>query len=108
MIPVADNGGMADEQRMTGEQGMTAPGGTSTEAGATERRPKARDLNELVRYTMWSVFRVADRIAQAGGIGNAAGEVAELLDQAAGKGTAPAAATTYRVCGRMRTSCSGG
>ena len=39
---VADNGGMADELQ-------------------TARRPKARDLNELVRYTMWSVFRVTDR-----------------------------------------------
>ena len=68
MIAVADNGGMADEQ-------------------ATASRPKARDLNELVRYTMWSVFRVADRGAlEAGGLGNAAAEVADLLDQAAGKG----------------------
>jgi peroxiredoxin len=47
-------------------------------------RPRARDLNELIRYTMWSVFRVtdtgfADRDA-------AADEVSELLDGAAGKG----------------------
>ena len=65
---MADNGGMADEPQ-------TAP------------KPKARDLNELVRYTMWSVFRVTDRVAlESGGLGNAAAEVAELLDQAAGKG----------------------
>src|SRR4029077_17388141 len=65
---VADNGGVTDELQ-------TAP------------KPKARDLNELVRYTMWSVFRVADRAAlEAGGPGEAAAEVAELLDQAAGKG----------------------
>ena len=57
MIAVADNGGMADEQEMAG------PGGMSTEAAGTARKPKARDLNELVRYTMWSVFRVADRVA---------------------------------------------
>jgi hydrogen peroxide-dependent heme synthase len=71
---VADNGAMADELQ-------TAP------------KPKARDLNELVRYTMWSVFRVTDRAALeaggtggSGGPGEAAAEVAELLDQAAGKG----------------------
>jgi hydrogen peroxide-dependent heme synthase len=74
---VADNSGMPDELQ-------TAP------------KPKARDLNELVRYTMWSVFRVTDRSAleaaeaagpgEAGGPGAAAAEVAELLDQAAGKG----------------------
>ena len=54
---------------------------------STAPKPKARDLNELVRYTMWSVFRVADRGAlEAGGPGEAAAEVADLLDQAAGKG----------------------
>ena len=53
----------------------------------TALKPKARDLNELVRYTMWSGFRVSDRGAlEAGGPGEAAAEVAELLDQAAGKG----------------------
>ena len=77
MTVVADNGGMTDELQ-------TGP------------KPKARDLNELVRYTMWSVFRVTDRSAletaeaagpgEAGGPGAAAAEVAELLDQAAGKG----------------------
>ena len=68
MTVVADNSDMADELH-------TAP------------KPKARDLNELVRYTMWSVFRVTDRGAlEAGGPGAAAAEVAELLDQAAGKG----------------------
>jgi len=71
---VADNGGMPDELQ-------------------TARKPKARDLNELVRYTMWSVFRVTDRGAleaaeagQPGEPGAATAEVAELLDQAAGKG----------------------
>ena len=68
MTAVADNSGMADELQ-------TAP------------KPKARDLNELVRYTMWSVFRVPDRGAlEAGGPAAIAAEVAELLDQAAGKG----------------------
>jgi peroxiredoxin len=84
VIAVADNGGMADEQQTAGRQ---ETGGTSTEAAETARRPKARDLNELISYTMWSVFRVADRIAlEAGGLGNAATEVSDLLDQAAGKG----------------------
>ena len=65
---VADNGGMADEPQTT-------------------PKPKARDLNELVRYTMWSVFRMTDRVAlEAGGLSHAAAEVTELLDQAAGKG----------------------
>jgi hydrogen peroxide-dependent heme synthase len=68
VISVADNGGMADELQ-------TAP------------KPKARNLNELVRYTMWSVFRVTDRGAlETGGPAAIAAEVAELLDQAAGKG----------------------
>ena len=75
---------------MSDEHGMTEPDGPQTETdGAADaaRKLKARELNELVRYTMWSVFRVADRAAlEAGGPGNAAAEVADLLDQAAGKG----------------------
>ena len=75
---MADNSHMADEPR------MTEPGGTSTEAAS---KPKARDLNELIRYTMWSVFRVSDRTGlDAGGRGNASAEVDDLFDQAAGKG----------------------
>ena len=45
-----------------------------------------RDLNELIRYTMWSVFRVSDRAALDGGREQAAGELVEFIDQAAGKG----------------------
>src|SRR5690349_9879675 len=32
----------------------------------TERtpRPKARDLNQVIRYTMWSVFRLRDQLPQ--------------------------------------------
>jgi hydrogen peroxide-dependent heme synthase len=45
-------------------------------------KPKARDLNEIIRYTMWSVFRVSS----TGQIGERhAGEVQDLLDQAAEK-----------------------
>jgi peroxiredoxin len=71
---VSDNGGMADQEM-------------PTEVAESDRKPRARDLNELIRYTMWSVFRVSDRGAlEAGGSGNVAAEVADLLDQAAGKG----------------------
>jgi hydrogen peroxide-dependent heme synthase len=73
--------GMADERAMT-ELGTTGAG-----AAEAARRPKARDLNELVRYTMWSVFRVSDQAGlDAGERGNDADEVADLLDQAADKG----------------------
>ncbi|MDL4774804.1 MULTISPECIES: hydrogen peroxide-dependent heme synthase [Thermomonosporaceae] len=50
---------------------------------ATEKdRPKARDLNQVIRYTMWSVFRVTS----PGDLGaGAAAEVQDLLDQAAGR-----------------------
>src|SRR3981189_1914757 len=49
----------------------------------TTGKPKARDLNQVIRYTMWSVFRVqnpveADRSAVAR-------EVEELIEQAAAK-----------------------
>jgi len=53
-----------------------------------DRRRTARELNELIRYTMWSVFRVSDR----GALDNdhqrdqIATELAEVLDQAADKG----------------------
>jgi peroxiredoxin len=81
---VADNGDMADEHEMT-EQG--APSTAGAAPAEAERKPKARDLNELIRYTMWSVFRVTDRAAlEAGGLGNAAAAVEDLLEQAAGKG----------------------
>jgi chlorite dismutase len=71
---------------------------TGPAADDAAARPRARDLNELIRYTMWSVFRVSDRpaldAAPAGtaGPGRAAGrdrlaaEVSELCEQAAGKG----------------------
>jgi len=56
------------------------------------QRPRARDLNELIRYTMWSVFRVAGpgAIEAAGSVtgvdrAGLAAEVAELCQQATGK-----------------------
>ncbi|MGH3187698.1 MAG: hydrogen peroxide-dependent heme synthase [Streptosporangiaceae bacterium] len=70
---------------MADERGTTEPG--ATQAAEKARKLKARELNELIKYTMWSVFRVADRAAlDAAGREAAAAEVTELLDQAAGKG----------------------
>jgi chlorite dismutase len=55
--------------------------------GAPGARPKARDLNQLIRYTMWSVFRIADRAAIDLASREAlAAEVADLCEQALGKG----------------------
>ncbi len=63
----------------------------AADTGDTQRL-KARELNELIRYTMWAVFTVTDRDF-AGAGGGAAGrreeagaELADLLDQASGKG----------------------
>ena len=56
--------------------------------GTAGSRPRARDLNELIRYTMWSVFRVSDRAALDAGADGRTGLAAgleEFLDQAAGK-----------------------
>ena len=46
-------------------------------------KPKARDINEMIRYTMWSVFRVRDALPtdRAG----AAAEVDELFEQLGAK-----------------------
>jgi hydrogen peroxide-dependent heme synthase len=51
-----------------------------------KQRLRARELNELIRYTMWSVFRVSDRGALDAGRGAAGPELAEFIEQAAGKG----------------------
>ncbi|MFI6322234.1 hydrogen peroxide-dependent heme synthase [Nonomuraea sp. NPDC050556] len=46
-------------------------------------RLKARDLNQVIRYTMWSVFRTTEPCpGNREGMGD---EVEELLEQAAGK-----------------------
>jgi chlorite dismutase len=58
-------------------------------AATDGQRPRARELNEQIRYTMWSVFRVSDREALDSGRGGrtaVAAELSEFLDQAAGKG----------------------
>src|SRR5580658_6750957 len=72
---------------MADEQVTNEPGDMTPETAEEGRKPKARELNDLIRYTMWSVFRVSDRARlESGGLGNAAAEVDDLLDQAAGKG----------------------
>jgi peroxiredoxin len=108
LTAVADNSDMAEEQEMTEPSDPSIETGPAAEAVAAaaeavvaakvaevadateaeaEPKPRARDLNELIRYTMWSVFRVSDRARlESGGLGNAAAEVDDLLEQAAGKG----------------------
>jgi peroxiredoxin len=62
-------------------------------ADEAAQRPRARELNDLIRYTMWSVFRVtgpgaidaAGEATKSGRPGLAA-EVSELCQQASGKG----------------------
>jgi chlorite dismutase len=54
-----------------------------TEQVEPRRRPKARDLNELIRYTMWSVFRLRERLPDDRAA--VAAEVGELFDQLAAK-----------------------
>lgn len=50
-------------------------------------RLKARELNKLIRYTMWSVFSVRDHAAlDTADRADLARELAELAEQAAGKG----------------------
>src|SRR6202167_3201263 len=53
-----------------------------------EKRLKARELNELIRYTMWSVFKVSDGVLLGSSDDRdvAGAELAGVLDQAAGKG----------------------
>ncbi|GAA2758160.1 hydrogen peroxide-dependent heme synthase [Actinopolymorpha rutila] len=46
-------------------------------------RPKARDLNQTIRYTMWSVFRLREALGADGR--TLAAEVEDLFGQLAGK-----------------------
>jgi len=62
------------------------------EAPEPAARPRARELNELIRYTMWSVFRVTSPAALEAAASQAdsgrpglAAEVTELCQHAAGK-----------------------
>jgi peroxiredoxin len=56
-------------------------GGMSTTEPRT--KPKARDLNEVIRYTMWSVFRLRDRLPDDRTA--VVAEVDALLEQLAAK-----------------------
>ncbi|WP_343947848.1 hydrogen peroxide-dependent heme synthase [Nonomuraea longicatena] len=49
------------------------------------QRPKARDLNQVIRYTMWSVFKVTEPSFPDNRYG-VTEEVTDLLDRAANKG----------------------
>ena len=74
---MADNGTMAANDETGRPEGEAA-------------RPRARDLNEQIRYTMWSVFRVTDHAALDEGPGGRSGiadAVSALIDEGAGKGT---------------------
>jgi chlorite dismutase len=66
---------------MAQNEGMAGPAKTAP-------RRRARELNELIRYTMWSVFRVSDRpaLAERPGREPLAAELEDLIAQAAGKG----------------------
>ena len=55
----------------------------TTSAGETGRRPgagkAARELNDVIRYTMWSVFAVGERRSESSDAAAEAAEVEELL-----------------------------
>ena len=56
------------------------------ETDADRQRLKAREANQLIRYTMWSVFRVSDHAALDLSSREAlASEITDLCEQAAGK-----------------------
>jgi peroxiredoxin len=55
----------------------TAP---PSDADRPAERPKARDLNQVIRYTMWSVFRLREPLGE-GHRGPLAREVEELFAQ---------------------------
>jgi peroxiredoxin len=80
------------DEAVAGAAGNDEAAAGAAAAGAAHK-PRARDLNELIRYTMWSVFRVRgpgalEEAGAASGSGRAglAAEVSELCQQAAGKG----------------------
>ncbi|HSK26766.1 MAG TPA: hydrogen peroxide-dependent heme synthase [Jiangellales bacterium] len=60
-------------------------------------RPRARDLNQVVRYTMWSVFRLREPLGEGSDRTALAAEVEDLLAQLAAKDVALRG--TYDVAG---------
>jgi chlorite dismutase len=69
---------------MTVEEPATSPQTTADAAEPVTARPKARDLNQVIRYTMWSVFRLASPLGEQDRAA-VAGELDELVAQLAGK-----------------------
>ena len=84
--PQADEARKADEvdeARMAGEVDTADPHGAASTADAPQSpRPKARDINSMVRYTMWSVFRVVRHLGDDPRDGVVA-ELDALIDQLA-------------------------
>lgn len=78
---------MAEETQGEGTEQQAQGAPQETAGGRPEGRPdgkQARDLNALVRYTMWSVFRVTGSLPEDRE--TLAAEVDDLLEQAAAKG----------------------
>lgn len=76
-----DNGGVSDPQNPSSQQDSApAPG----PAGRTITGKQARDLNDVIRYTAWSVFRTSSK--QPDDRTAVAAEVDTLFDQLNGKG----------------------
>ncbi len=71
----------------------------------TEKTPKpsARELNKIIRYTMWSVFRVSEPLGDADR-GPVTDEVFELVERSPRRTSSSAASTTSPACGPTRTS----
>ena len=77
---------MRENNPMTDQHGEPRQAGPGHGTGDGAQRPRARELNKLIRYTMWSVFRLSDRAAfDHVGREALAAEVIDLCEQAAGK-----------------------
>jgi chlorite dismutase len=58
-------------------------GDSTADSSASAGKPKARDLNQVIRYTMWSVFQARDPLPERRG--ELAAEVEALVEQLAAK-----------------------
>jgi hydrogen peroxide-dependent heme synthase len=77
---------MRENRNMADQHNEAAAAGPATGTDSVAARPRARELNQVIRYTMWSVFRVSDQAALDLASREAlTAEVAELCEQAAGK-----------------------
>jgi hydrogen peroxide-dependent heme synthase len=59
----------------------STPEPSTSESTGAPAKPKARDLNQLIRYTMWSVFRVDGTLGDQGHRHALALEVEEVLGE---------------------------